>query len=204
MFYDPRTEPHGLPHNPWTALITPRPIGWISSRAPDGTPNLAPYSFFNAVAGAPPFVMFSSSDRKDSITNIEASGVFACNIATWDLREAMNMSSAPVDPGVDEFALAGLEMADCRNIDCPRVAAAPIVIECLLSKTVTLDPSNGAVSTNIVAFGEVVGIHIDESVLTDGLVDPSLVKPLARMGYMDYSVASEVFPIPRPVVPKAE
>lgn len=111
----------------------------------------------------------------------------------------MNTSSGAVTPDVDEFSLSGLEIRECRNIDCPSVAAAPIVIECPLSKTVGLEPSDGRECTNIVALGEVVGIHIDESVMTDGLVDPRLVKPLARMGYLDYSVASEVFPIPRPV-----
>ena len=138
MFYDPRSEPHGLAHNPWTSLVVPRPIGWISSLSDQGVANLAPYSFFNAVAGIPPFVMFSSAGRKDSQTNIEATGEFVVNMATADLKDALNTSSAAVDQAVDEFELAGLEKAPCRNVAVPRVAASPVALECILNRVVPL------------------------------------------------------------------
>lgn len=198
MFYDPRSNPHRLPHNPWTALITPRPIGWISTRAGDGTPNLAPYSFFNAVATSPPFVMFSSTPRKNSLENIEATGEFAVNVATWDLREAMNRSSAPYPHGVDEFEIAGLSKAPCRNIRAPRVARSPIAIECILYDTIPLKPKSGLPCTTTLVLGEVVGIHIDDAILSDGRVDTARVRPLARLGYMDYSVTDTVFEMLRP------
>lgn len=198
MFYDPRTEAHGLAHNPWTALVTPRPIGWISSVASDGTANLAPYSFFNAVAGSPPFVMFSSTPRKHSLANIEATGVFAVNIATWDLREAMNRSSAAFAAGIDEFAEAGLEKAPCRNIAAPRVAASPIGIECTLYETVALKPKSGAPCATTLVIGEVVGIHVADHALTGGRVETARIRPLSRLGYMDYAAIDSVFEMPRP------
>ncbi|MEX6508455.1 flavin reductase family protein [Jiella sp. M17.18] len=198
MFYDPRTDAHGLPHNPWTALVTPRPIGWISSRAPDGTPNLAPYSFFNAVAGTPPMVMFSSTPRKHSLENIEAAGEFAVNVATFELREAMNLSSATVGADIDEFQLTGLTPAPCRNIAAPCVAESPISLECILYQTIPLVPKSGLACATTVVIGEVVGIHIADSVLTEGRVDTTRVRPLARLGYMDYSVTDRVFEMLRP------
>lgn len=199
MFYDPRSDSHGLPHNPWTALVTPRPIGWISSRAADGTANLAPYSYFNAVSGSPPMVAFSSSEPKDSLANIRSTGAFAVNIATWDLREAMNLCSAPLPRNEDEFVHAGLEKADCRNIAAPRVAASPIVLECILNQFIALTPKSGLPCTATLVIGEVVGIHIDETILNDGRVDSARLRPLSRLGYMDYAVISEVFEMHRPV-----
>ena len=198
MFYDPRSEDHGLARNPWTALITPRPIGWISTRALNGTSNLAPYSFFNAAAGTPPFVMFSSTPRKNSLENIEATGEFCVNIATAELREAMNLSSAPFDADVDEFRATGLEPAQCRNIDVPRVAASPVGIECILNKVVPLQPASGLPCQTTIVIGEVVGIHIDDAILTDGRIDTARMRPLARLGYMDYSVTDAVFEMLRP------
>jgi flavin reductase (DIM6/NTAB) family NADH-FMN oxidoreductase RutF len=198
LFYDPRNDEHGLPRNPWTALITPRPIGWISSRSPGGTPNLAPYSFFNAAAGTPPFVMFSSTPRKNSLENIEATGEFCVNIATWDLREAMTLSSAPFDADVDEFRATGLEPAECRNIGAPRVAASPVAIECVLNQVIPLRPRSGLPCQTTIVIGEVVGIHIDDRILTDGRIDTGRMRPLARLGYMDYSVTDNVFEMLRP------
>ncbi len=200
MFYDPRTQEHGLPHNPWTALIAPRPIGWISSRSADGVDNLAPYSFFNAVAGAPPFVMFSSTPRKNSLNNIEETEEFAVNIATLALKDAMNTSSAHYAPEVDEFERAGLEKGKCNNINVARVAASPITIECILSQTIPLVPKSGLPCTTTLVIGEVVGIHIADDVLRDGLLAYDLYKPLARLGYMDYSATSEVFEMLRPTL----
>lgn len=204
MFYDPRSEAHGLPHNPWTALVTPRPIGWISTLDAEGVANLAPYSCFNQISGSPPFVMFASTPRKHSLTNIEATGEFACNLATWDLREAMNQSSAPYPPGLDEFAAAGLAKAACRNIAAPRVADSPIVLECVLYDLIALKPKSGLPSHSTMVIGEVVGIHIDDTALTDGRVDTARIKPLARLGYMDYLKADDLFEMLRPVLPGTE
>jgi flavin reductase (DIM6/NTAB) family NADH-FMN oxidoreductase RutF len=200
MFYDPRSEDHGLARNPWTSLIVPRPIGWISSLASDGIANLAPYSFFNAVSGMPPFVMFSSAGRKDSQTNIEATGEFVVNMATADLAGALNTSSATVPPGVDEFDLCGLEKAACRNVAVPRVAASPVALECVLNQIVPLTARDGTKARSEVIFGEVVGIHIADSVIVDGKLDITLMRPLARLGYMDYAITDDVFEMARPVV----
>ncbi|MBF9043741.1 flavin reductase family protein [Rhodobacterales bacterium HKCCE4037] len=198
MFYDPRTEDHGLAHSPWTALVVPRPIGWISSLSSDGIANLAPYSFFNAVSGVPPFVMFSSAGRKDSQTNIEATGEFVVNMAVADLKDAMNRSSASFAPGVDEFARAGLEKAPCHNISAPRVAASPVALECVLNSIVPLTARDGTKARSEVIFGEVVGIHISDAVIVDGMLDITRIRPLSRLGYMDYAIIDEVFPIARP------
>lgn len=198
MFYDPRSEPHGLAHNPWTALIVPRPIGWISTLSATGVANLAPYSFFNAVSGLPPFVMFSSAGRKDSQTNIEATGAFVVNMATADLAAAMNASSAAAPPEVDEFALAGLQKAPGRNVAVPHVAASPVAIECVLSRIVPLTARDGTPARSDVIFGEVVGIHIAERVIVDGKLDIARLRPLSRLGYMDYAITSEVFAMERP------
>ena len=201
MFYDPRHQSHGLPHNPWLALIVPRPIGWISTLSPSGVANLSPYSCFNAISGKPPFVMFSSDSPKHSYTNAEATGYFCVNIATYPLREAMNLSSATWPEGVDEFAEAGLTAVPCENIPCPRVAQSPVAVECIVSQTLTLTPSTGAECTNRIVIGEVVGIHIDESVLSDdGLVDVELLQPLGRMGYMEYTVPPRSFTMTRPLL----
>tara|TARA_R110000751_G_scaffold71441_4_gene144769 strand:+ start:30424 stop:31023 length:600 start_codon:yes stop_codon:yes gene_type:complete len=198
LFYDPRSEPHGLAHNPWTSLVVPRPIGWISSLSDQGVANLAPYSFFNAVAGIPPFVMFSSAGRKDSQTNIEATGEFVVNMATADLKDALNTSSAAVDQAVDEFELAGLEKAPCRNVAVPRVAASPVALECILNRVVPLTARDGTTVRSEVIFGEVVGIYISDDVIVDGMLDMARIRPLARLGYMDYAITDEVFAMMRP------
>lgn len=198
MFYDPRSEPHGLAHSPWNALVAPRPIGWISSLSDDGIANLAPYSYFNAVSGAPPFVMFSSAGRKDSQSNIEATGEFVVNMAVSELRDAVNLTSAPFDAGIDEFERAGLEKAPCRNVSVPRVAASPVALECVLNQVVTLTARDGTKLQSEVIFGEVVGIFIADEVIVDGMLDISRIRPMARLGYMDYSIVDEVFPMMRP------
>ncbi len=203
MFYDPRTDDHGLPHNPWLALVVPRPIGWISTAAPDGTPNLAPYSCFNAISSKPPHVMFSSDGPKDSVDNAEATGFFCCNLATFDLREAMNQSSGAYPPEIDEFVASGLTAVPCRNIPVMRVAESPVAIECRLSQIITLAPSSGLECINRIAIGEVVGIHIDERVLRDGLVDVEELKPLGRLGYREYTVPPRSFEMQRPAVTPA-
>lgn len=204
MFY--RTdEPHGLPHNPFTACITPRPIGWIGTVDAGGRVNLAPFSFFNGVLSRPPMVMFANNsgpDRdgrimKDTLANVRATGEFVVNIATWDLRDAMNLTSAHVPPEVDELQMAGLTPAPSRLVAPPRVAESPIQMECRVFRIVDL-PNPDGVEQNALVIGHVLGIHIDESVLVDGRVDVARLRPLARMGYRDYAVVDRVFAMPRP------
>ncbi|WP_269584077.1 flavin reductase family protein [Roseibium sp. Sym1] len=198
MFYDPRSQSHGLAHDPWLALVVPRPIGWISTVSAAGVPNLAPYSFFNAVSARPPFVMFASGKRKDTLTNAQETGVFAVNMAVASLSGEMNETSAELDPDMDEFAYAGLDMAPCQNIDCPHVADSPVVIECLLNHVHQLSPSSGRDCTTEIAYGEVVGIHIDDSVIRDGRVSLSGLAPIARLGYLDFAQLRDPFTMARP------
>ncbi|MCV6574714.1 MAG: flavin reductase family protein [Cohaesibacter sp.] len=197
MFY-PVSEPHGLPHDPFKALVAPRPIGWISSRGADGVANLAPYSFFNAVSAQPNVVMFSSQGRKDSLINIEQSGEFACNLATYELRDAMNLSAAMVGPEVDEFALAGLSQKQCQLISAPCVAESPVVMECRLLDIIKLDRYEGIETPYQMVLGEVIGIFIEDAMLVDGMVDITKLKPLARLGYKDYCMVEDVFSLDRP------
>ena len=199
MFYRPE-DGHGLPHNPFNAIVTPRPIGWISSRGADGRDNLAPYSFFNAVAYVPPQVMFSSTsakpdrgDTKDSVANIRDTGVFCVNIVEYAMRDAMNQTSGPWDKEQDEFELAALEKAECDTIACARVAAAPANLECKLTQIVTLPGE-----ANFAVFGEVTGVHMRDDCLKDGIFDVLSFNPLARMGYRDYTVVREKFSLNRP------
>ena len=196
MFYDTASNGHGLRSDPLKALIAPRPIGWISTLSPDGVVNLAPYSFFNAISEDPPYVMFSSGGRKDSQNNAETTGEFVCSIVSYALREAMNVTSAPVPPEVDEMALAGLAPAPCRLVKTPRVAAAPAALECRYWKTVPL-PSSGAGGYSLI-IGEVVGVHIEDRFIVDGRVDTVAMRPIARMGYGDFAVVDGKFTMRRP------
>ncbi|MFN7168019.1 MAG: flavin reductase family protein [Pannonibacter sp.] len=188
----------GLAHNPFKALVAPRPIGWISSQDAEGRANLAPYSFFNAVDDDPPIVMFSSSGWKHTVANVEATGEFVCNLASAHLQSEMNISSAQVPAGVDEFELAGLEKAPSRLVRVPRVAAARAALECRLLRIVELTDLAGQACDARVVFGQVVGIHIDDAMVSNGRVDMSRLQLLARLGYKDYSVTSEVFEMDRP------
>ena len=199
MFYDPRIGDHHLPADPFKSLIVPRPIGWISSLSRDGVVNLAPYSFFNGVATNPAVVMFcpGGAQRKDSLANVEATGEFVVNVATEGQRLQMNETSAVVPAEVDEFALAGLESLPSRDVKPPRVAGAPVHMECRYLRTVTL-PADDPASPNAMVLGLVVGIHIDEAILTDGMVDMAKFRPIARLGYMDYTVVDNVFTMIRP------
>jgi flavin reductase (DIM6/NTAB) family NADH-FMN oxidoreductase RutF len=199
MFYRPE-DGHGLPHNPFNAIVTPRPIGWISTRGADGSENLAPYSFFNAVAYVPPQVMFASTsakedrgDTKDSVANIRDTGVFCVNIVEYAMRDAMNQTSGPWEKETDEFALAGIDRAACETIACSRVAAAPASLECKLTRIVKL-----AGEANFAVFGEVTGVHMRDDCLKDGIFDVLSFNPLTRMGYRDYSVIRETFSLKRP------
>lgn len=205
MFY--RTdEPHGLPRNPFNALVTPRPIGWISSIDQDGNVNLAPYSFFNAVAYTPPQVMFATSGHhaegglKDSVRNIRETREFVVNMATWSLRDAMNASSASAPSDTDEFDVAGLEKEASELVAPPRVKASPAHLECRYTQTVEL-PRISEDDANLVVFGEVVGIHIRDDILVDGFVDMEKADVIGRLGYMDYVRVSDMFTMDRPTWP---
>ena len=182
MHYDTTRDHHGLKFDPFKALVAPRPIGWIGTRGIDGTPNLAPYSFFNAVSDKPPMVMFSSAGFKDSLRNVLDSGEFTCSMATWDLREAMNLSSAAVQPGVDEFALAGLHTAPSLTIAAPRVAEAPAALECRLWRTLELPQPQAGGTAYTLVFGQVVGVHIDQRLLKDGVYDTANAGHILRGG----------------------
>ena len=198
MFYETKDNKHGLPRDPFKSCIVPRPIGWITTLSAEGIVNLAPYSFFNGVSTDPPMVMFSNNGpAKDSLVNCEATGEFVANLATWELRDQMNQTSAGVGPEVDEFTLAGLETEPARLVKPPRVKAAPIHLECLYHQTVEL-PSDIPDTRNAIVLGRVIGVHIKDEVLTDGMVDMTKIKPIARLGYMDYTRVDTVFTMPRP------
>ncbi|MEA9563328.1 MULTISPECIES: flavin reductase family protein [unclassified Xanthomonas] len=180
-FYEP-AHGHGLPHDPFNAIVGPRPIGWIGSRSAEGIANLAPYSFFNAFNYTPPIVGFASIGRKDSLRNIEATGQFTWNLATRPLAEAMNASAAMVPSEVDEFALAGLQMAPSRLIDAPRVAASPVSFECRLSQLLQLHSASGQAVETWLVLGEVVGVHLAHAALDNGVYDPAKVQTILRAG----------------------
>lgn len=204
MYYEPRLRNHGLRHDPFKALVVPRPIGWIGSLDPEGRPNLAPYSFFNAVSDRPPIVVFSSGGRKDSVSNVEETGEFTCSLAGYAQREQMNISSAPVARDVDEFALAGLEPAPSKLIKAPWVRGAPAALECRVWRVIELPPPDPAQPERAhrLVIGEVVGIHVDDAYVKDGLVDTGAMRALSRLGYMDYGVleAATMFTMNRPLV----
>jgi len=202
MFYEPAAG-HGLPHDPFKALVVPRPIGWISTLGADGVPNLAPFSFFNAVSDAPPMVLFAANGPhlegglKDSVVNAERSGEFVCNLATWELREQMTASSAMAPRAVDEFALAGLTAAPSRRVRAPRVAESPVHLECRYLQTIEL-PARDPARPNRLVIGEVIGVHIADHLLRDGRVDCAAMAPLARLGYLEYALIGSIFEMPRP------
>jgi flavin reductase (DIM6/NTAB) family NADH-FMN oxidoreductase RutF len=197
MFYDAVKNDHGLPNDPFKAIVAPRPIGWISTVSPQGIANLAPYSFFNAMADNPHYVVFGAGESKDSQANIEVTGEFAVNLATFDLREQMNASSATVAPDVDEFELAGLEKAPCRLINVPRVAASPVCLECRLFQVVAL-PTTTAGNVYAMIIGQVVGVHIDDRFIHEGRVDTAAMRPIARLGYSEYATVTEAWRMRRP------
>ncbi|MEO1910649.1 MAG: flavin reductase family protein [Paracoccus sp. (in: a-proteobacteria)] len=199
MFYRPEAG-HGLPHNPFNAIIAPRPIGWISTRGSQGD-NLAPYSFFNAVAYTPPQVMFASTgakpDRKgtkDSVAQIIETGVFCVNIATGDLRDAVNASSAPLPAGTSEFQAAGIESSECTTIDCLRATHAAANLECRMTQIVPL-----AGEHNFAVFGVVTGVHMRDDCVVEGRFDPRAAGGwIARLGYKDYAAVHDLFEMDRP------
>ena len=198
-FYEPRAG-HGLPHDPFKAILAPRPIGWISSVDARGRPNLAPYSFFNGVCDAPPMVYFSTTGaRKDSVSNIEATGEFVVNFVGAHHAQAMNATSASVPHGVNEFELAGLAAAPCRLVKAPRVADAIASMECRLAQIIPLHTADSRPLEGWITIGEVVGVHIDERFLVDGRFDTAGARPIARCGYRgDYAEVTQLFEMIRP------
>ncbi len=199
MFYQPK-DGHGLPHNPFNAIVTPRPIGWISTRGSDGVDNLAPYSFFNATAYVPPQVMFASTsakpdrgDTKDSVANIRDTGVFCVNIVEYAMRDAMNASSATIPADQSEFDHAGLNRVECETIACARVDGVPAALECELVDIIQLRGES-----NFLVLGEVTGVYMRDDCLKDGIFDITSYQPLTRLGYRDYSVIRDLFTLARP------
>jgi len=180
-FYEPRLG-HGLPHDPFNAIVGPRPIGWISSLSNTGALNLAPYSFFNAFNYIPPIVGFASIGAKDTLRNVQETGEFVWNLATRPLAEAMNASCAAVAPEVDEFALAGLTPAPSRLVKPPRVAESPVAFECKVTQIIQLQRADGDVVPTWLVLGEVVGVHIAQASLRDGVYDTAAAGHILRGG----------------------
>ena len=189
---------HGLPHDPLKAIVAPRPIGWISTYAEDGTPNLAPYSFFNLVSDDPKIVMFASTGWKDSATNARRRGAFAANFAGYGDRHAVSLSSATLPASRSEFAEIGREPIACRTIDAPMLGGLPAVLECVVTETVIPRRMDGEPAAAVIVFGQVVGYHLDPRFLRKGRFDTADAKPLARLGYRDYAAIGETFEIERP------
>lgn len=199
MFYDTAKNDHGLPFNPFKACVVPRPIAWVSTLSHDGIVNLAPFSMFNQLGYDPPIVCFSGScrpgtgQRKDSVTNAEETGEFVVNMATYALREQVSASARFVPPDVDEFEIAGVTKLPSRMVKPPCVAESPVNMECVYHSTLTI-PANRRDTIHRVVIGRVVGIHIRDDALTaDGRLDIASIRPLARLGYTDYTSVTEVF-----------
>ncbi len=205
MFIDPaiNMKPAPLRFSPFKALVVPRPIGWISTISAAGAVNLAPFSFFNGVSDDPPCVMYCPNGThrdggpKDSLKNVQETGEFVFNLCNWELREKMNLTAEHLPRGVDEMSAAGLAALPSEKVAPPRVAAAPAAFECRHIQTVDLPVGSGGKGSHVV-IGEVVGIHIDDGVIVDGIVDIGLLRPVARLGYMDYAVVEESFSMARP------
>jgi flavin reductase (DIM6/NTAB) family NADH-FMN oxidoreductase RutF len=197
MFYK-YDDGHGLPRDPLKAIVAPRPIGWISSRSKAGEMNLAPFSFFNMISTKPCLVMFCSEGRKDSVVLPEETGEFAVNLVSSHLAAAMNASSVNAPRGTSEFGYAGLTAADCRLIGAPRVAEAFATLECVVTEIRQPTDRNGNPVTAIMVIGEVIGVHISEDILTDGLVDIGKSKPVSRLGYMDFATVEATYQMFRP------
>lgn len=195
IFYEPSKRDRGLlPHDPFKSLVAPRPIGWISTRDPsDGSTNLAPYSFFNVIADAPPMLAFSSQGRKHSIALAASSGGFVWNLPTYSLRDAMMATSSELPRGRSEFEHADLELAECRLVDAPRVAASPCALECrVVSETELRDTDGQPIDFHLIV-GQVVGVHLDAAYVRDGRVHLAELQPITRCGYDEYAVLTQVF-----------
>jgi flavin reductase (DIM6/NTAB) family NADH-FMN oxidoreductase RutF len=200
MFYEPdKRDKRLLPQDPFKAIVAPRPIGWVTSVNLKGQVNLAPYSYFNGIGSTPNLVMFSSEGLKDSAAFIAETGEFVCNLATWDLREAMNETSAPLPRGVNEMERVGLTPAPSRLVKPPRVAASPCALECKLVRIVALTTYDSKPLDGHLVIGQVVGVHIDDRFIADGRLDTARLKPIARCGYDQYAVVESVFAMTRPI-----
>ncbi|OJJ30018.1 hypothetical protein ASPWEDRAFT_46741 [Aspergillus wentii DTO 134E9] len=194
---DPSSSYMIIADKPNQACVVPRPIGWISTQNASGQSNLAPYSQFNNLTFDPPYVMFSSNQtvegvRKDTVINAEQTGQFVWNLATWDLRDAVNISAEQVPYGVDEFARAGVTKESAKLVNAPMVKESPVKFECEYHSTVRL-PGNPPMGTVDVVIGKVIAVHIKDEVLTDGLLDVTKTKPIARCGYYQYAVIKDTF-----------
>jgi flavin reductase (DIM6/NTAB) family NADH-FMN oxidoreductase RutF len=198
VFYEPEKRDQRLPHNPFKALVAPRPIGWISTLSGQGVANLAPYSYFNAVSSGPDMVMFSSQGWKDSIENIASTGEFVCNYVSENMLDAMNASSVSAPPGIDEFTIAGLQKAPSNLVKTPRVEGAAAALECRKTQIIELTDIEGKPANHFMVIGQVVGVHIDEAYITDGRFDVEKARPLTRLGYHDYQYFGELFELQRP------
>lgn len=202
MFYKP-SEPHGLRRSPFKAIISPRPIGWISSLDDSGGLNLAPFSFFNAMAENPPIVAMgingshSEGGAKDTLHNVERTGEFVCNMVSYHIRDGMNATSAMTARSVNEFDLGGLTPTPSEMVKPPRVKESSAHLECVYLQTIAL-PSDDPEHPNSMMLGQVIGIHIDDEIITDGMVDMNKYRPLARLGYMDYCSVEKFFTLDRP------
>ena len=180
-FYEPRNG-HGLKHDPFNAIVAPRPIGWISSRGAKGNVNLAPYSFFNGFCYKPPIIGFSSTSRKDSVQNVEETREFVWNLATMELAKQMNATAAHVARDISEFDLAGLTPAPCKLVNVPRVAESPVAFECKLIEIMQLRGANGQKAQAWLTLGEVVAVHINKDFIKDGVYQTALAHPIVRAG----------------------
>lgn len=199
MFFEPhKRDKSVLPHDPFKALIVPRPIGWVSTMSQQGQVNLAPYSFFNAFSTEPPLVGFCSEGAKDSLTFAKDGGEFVWNMANWDLRDQMSLTSAPLPRGESEFDHAGLATAPSQLVRPPRVAASPASMECKVTDIYQFKDMDGQGTPRFLVVGQVVMIHVDDRYIRDGMIQVTEMKPLARCGYQDYIVMDEVFQMKRP------
>ena len=199
MYYDP-SEGHGLPHNPLNAIVSPRPIGWISTRSYEGIDNLAPYSFFNAVAYTPPQVMFSATSSKvdqdgtkDTVANIRETGVFCVNIVSEQQISVMNKSSQALSKEIDEFEFSGIKKQECLDIKFPLVSRVTAAIESKLTEIIKLSGE-----ANFAVFGEVIGIHMRDDCIIDGRFEIKMYNPVSRLGYRDYAIIKDHFELKRP------
>jgi flavin reductase (DIM6/NTAB) family NADH-FMN oxidoreductase RutF len=180
-YYEPKNG-HGLRHDPFNAIVAPRPIGWISSRGANGNVNLAPYSFFNGFCYVPPIIGFSSTSWKDSVANIEETREFVWNLATMDLARQMNATAAHVARGISEFEIAGLTPVSGKLVNVPRVAESPVSFECRLTQIIQLQGANGEKAQAWLTLGEVVAVHIDKAMIKDGVYQTALARPIVRAG----------------------
>lgn len=199
MFYEPdKRDQSRLRFDPFKAIVAPRPIGWVTSMNRNGQVNLAPYSFFNGVNSRPNLVMFASEGRKDSVSFIAETGEFVCNLATWELRDAMNATAAPLPRGVSEMERASLAPAPSRLVKPPRFAASPCALECKLIKIVAMETFDNEPVDCHVVFGQVIGVHIDDRFIVDGRFDTAALRPIAGCGYDEYAVVESVFAMQGP------